>query len=69
MVMHGIDFAIWMVNSQPIPGQGAVFYMENPVGSLCHPPYMKLWEETGMVTRHEVLRTRHQLTQKLQCGG
>ena len=54
MVMQGIDFAIWVVNSQPIPGQGAAFYMENPVGSLWRRPYMKLWEETGMVTRHEV---------------
>ena len=54
MVMCGIDFAIWMVNSQPIPGQGAAFYMENPVASLWRRPYMKIWEETGMVTRHEV---------------
>ena len=28
--------------------------MENPVGSLCRRPYMTLWEETGMVNRHEV---------------
>ena len=48
MVMCGIDFAIWMVNSQPIPGQGAAFYMENPVGSLWRRPYMRIWEETGM---------------------
>ena len=54
MVMQGIEFAIWMVNSQPIPGQGAALYMENPVGSLWRRPYMRQWEEPGMVKRHEV---------------
>ena len=54
MVMHGIELAIWLVNAQPIPGQGTAIYMENPVGSLWRRPYMEDWEATGMVKRFEV---------------
>jgi len=54
MVKRGIELAIWLVNAQQTPGQGAAFYMENPVGSLWRRPYMEMWEDTGMVTRKEV---------------